>query len=100
VVFVVNLQSVLDLSYHTLTKSSKTGLKKQCSKVFGVFGVGVCGVLGRPFICFGSIISSLDKIEQNWLEKPRFMVFVVVLSGVCGRKNYVLRCLWCLCRYF
>jgi hypothetical protein len=54
------------------------------------FVVGVCGVCGRPLICFGSIISSLDEIKQNWPEKPRFMVFVVFVvdvsgCGVCGR---------------
>jgi hypothetical protein len=79
-VFVVGHQSVLDLSHHPLTKYSKIGPKKPRFKVFVVVGVGVCG---RSLICFGSIISSLDEIEQNWPEKTMFY-------GVCGR------CFWCL----
>jgi hypothetical protein len=62
VVFVVGLQSVLDLLYHPLTKSSKIGPKKLRFMVFVEFVVGVCGVCGRPPIGFGSIISSPDEI--------------------------------------
>jgi hypothetical protein len=42
VVLVVGYQSVLDLSYHPLTKFSKIGPKKTRFKVFVVFAVGVC----------------------------------------------------------
>jgi hypothetical protein len=62
VVFVVGLQSVLDLSYHPFTKSSKIVPKKPRFMVFVEFVVGVCGVCGWPPIGFGSIISSLDEI--------------------------------------
>jgi gamma-glutamyl-gamma-aminobutyrate hydrolase PuuD len=77
VVFVVNPKTVLGLSYHPLTKSSKNSTKKPLFKVFVVFVVGPKTVLGLSY-------HPLTKSSKNSPKKPRFKVFVVFVVGVCG----------------
>jgi hypothetical protein len=86
VVYVVGHQSVLDLSYHPLTKSNKISPKKPRLKVFVVFVVFVVGLQSVLDLSY----HPLTKSSKSGPKKPRFKVFVVFVVGVCGRPSICL----------